>query len=120
MFSDTKERQNMSEYGMCFAPCEKPMGASGRYEKVLEAFWAGDDECIGCEFDDLKKAKTAQSYEGSVIVELTLPEDSDGNRELMVEVQVNSNTASRGKSLFYGALDEFCQKLGGKTLSEIA
>lgn len=61
MFSDTKERQNMSEYGMGFAPCEKPMGASGRYEKVLEAFWAGDDECIGCEFDDLKKAKTAQA-----------------------------------------------------------
>lgn len=41
-------------------------------------------------------------------------------RELMVEVQVNSNTASRGKSPFYGTLDEFCQKLGGKTLSEIA
>lgn len=61
MFSDTKERQNMSEYGMGFAPCEKPMGASGRYEKILEAFWAGDDECIGCEFDDLKKAKTAQA-----------------------------------------------------------
>lgn len=51
----------MSEYGMGFAPCEKPMGASGRYEKILEAFWAGDDECIGCEFDDLKKAKTAQA-----------------------------------------------------------
>lgn len=61
MFSDTKERQNMSEYGMGFAPCEKPMGSSGRYEKILEAFWAGDDECIGCEFDDLKKAKTAQA-----------------------------------------------------------
>lgn len=62
---------------------------------------------------------SAQSYKGSVIVELTLPEDSYGNRERMVEVQVNSNTASRGKSLFYGTLDEFCQKLGGKTLSEI-
>lgn len=62
---------------------------------------------------------SAQSYEGSVIVELTLPEDSDGNRELMVEVQVNSNTASRGKSLFYGTLDEFCQKVGGVTLGEI-
>lgn len=62
---------------------------------------------------------TAQSYKGSVIVELTLPEDSDGNRELMVEVQVNSNTSSCGKSLFYGTLDEFCQKLGGKTLDEI-
>lgn len=63
---------------------------------------------------------TAQSYEGSVIVELTLPEDCDGNRELMVEVQVNSNTASRGMSLFYGTLDELCQKLCGKTLVEIS
>lgn len=63
---------------------------------------------------------TAQSYEGSVIVEPTLPEDSDGNRELMVKVQVNSKTASRGKSLFYGTLDELCQKLGGKTLDELA
>lgn len=62
---------------------------------------------------------TAQSYEGSVIVELTLPKDMDGNRELMVEVQVNSRTASRGKSLFYGTLDELCQKLGGKTIAEI-
>lgn len=62
---------------------------------------------------------TARSYKGSVIVEMTLPEDSDGNRELMVEVQVNSSTSSRGKSLFYGTLDEFCQKLGGKTLAEI-
>lgn len=62
---------------------------------------------------------TAQSYEGSVIVELALPEDGDGNRELMVEVQVSSRTASRGKSLFYGTLDELCQKLGGKTIAEI-
>lgn len=62
---------------------------------------------------------TAQSYEGSVIVELTMQEDCKGNRELMVEVQVNSNTSSRGKSLFYGTLDELCQKLGGKTLAEI-
>lgn len=62
---------------------------------------------------------TAQSYEGSVIVELTLPEDCEGNRELMVEVQVNSNTASRGKRLFYGTLDEFCQKVGDVTLEEI-
>lgn len=63
---------------------------------------------------------TAQSYQGSVIVEPTMPEDCEGNRELMVEVQVNSNTASRGKSLFYGSLNELCQKLGGKTLAEIA
>lgn len=32
---------------------------------------------------------------------------------------MNSNTASRGKSLFYGTLDEFCQKVGGVTLGEI-
>lgn len=51
----------MSEYGMGFAACEKPMGASGRYEQILEAFSAGGDECISCEFDDLKKAKTAQA-----------------------------------------------------------
>lgn len=62
---------------------------------------------------------TAQSYEGSVIVELTMPEDCEGNRELMVEVQVNSRAASRGKSLFYGTLNELCQKLGDKTLAEI-
>ena len=51
----------MSEYGIGFVACEKPMGAIGRYEKVLEAFSAGDDECIKCEFEDLKKAKTAQA-----------------------------------------------------------
>lgn len=62
---------------------------------------------------------SAQSFKGSVIVELTQPEDEDGNRELMVEVQVSSNTSSRGKSLFYGTLDEFCQKAGGVTLGEI-
>ena len=62
---------------------------------------------------------TAQSYQGSVIVELTQPEDEDGNRELMVEVSVNSGSASRGKSLFYGSLNEFCQRLGGTSLEEI-
>ena len=62
---------------------------------------------------------TAQSYQGSVIVELTQPEDEDGNRELMVEVSVNSSSASRGKSLFYGSLNEFCQRLGGTSLEEI-
>lgn len=48
-----------------------------------------------------------------------MPEDCEGNRELTVEAQVSSNTASRGKSLFHGTLDEPCQKLGGKTLAEI-
>lgn len=62
---------------------------------------------------------SAQSFKGSVIVELTQPEDEDGNRELMVEVQVNSNTASRGKSLFYGTLEEFCKRLGGISLEDI-
>lgn len=32
---------------------------------------------------------TAQSYKGSVIVELTLPEDEEGNRELMVEARAS-------------------------------
>lgn len=62
---------------------------------------------------------SAQSYKGSVIVELTQPEDEDGNRELMVEVSVNSSSASRGKNLFYGNLNEFCQRLGGMSLEEI-
>lgn len=66
MVSDMKVRQNMNEYGMGFAACEKPMGTSGRYERILEAFSAGDDECIGCEFDDLKKAKTVQAAISSV------------------------------------------------------
>lgn len=56
----------MSEYGMGFAACEKPMGASGRYERVLEEFLAGGDECIGREFEDLRKAKTAQAAIGAV------------------------------------------------------
>lgn len=62
---------------------------------------------------------SAQSYKGSVIVEMTQPEDEDGNRELMVEVSVNSGSASRGKSLFYGSLNEFCQRLGGLTYEDI-
>lgn len=36
----------MSEYGMGFAACEKPMGASGRYGQIPEAFSSGDDGCI--------------------------------------------------------------------------
>lgn len=87
-------------YGQVFGSAKTSASRGGTYASGLRTF--------------------AQSYEGSVIVEPTLPEDSDGNRELMVEVQVNGNTASRGKSLFYGTLDEFCQKQGGKTLSEIA
>lgn len=87
-------------YGQVFGSAKTSASRGGTYASGLRTF--------------------AQSYEGSVIVELTLPEYSDGNRELMVEVQVNSNTASRGKSLFYGTLDESCQKQGGKTLSEIA
>lgn len=74
-------------YGQVFGSAKTSASGGGTYASGLRTF--------------------AQSYEGSVIVELTLPEDGDGNRELMVEVQVNSNTASRGKSLFYGTLDEF-------------
>lgn len=85
-------------YGQVFGSAKTSASRGGTYASGLRTF--------------------AQSYEGSVIVELTLPEDGDGNREL-IEVQVNSNTASRGKSLFYGTLDEFCQKVGGVTLGEI-
>lgn len=87
-------------YGQVFGNGRTPATRGGTYDSGLRT--------------------SAQSFKGSVIVELTQPEDEDGNRELMVEVQVNSNTASRGKSLFYGTLDELCQKLGGKTLDEIA
>lgn len=62
---------------------------------------------------------SAQSYEGSVIVELTQPEDEDGNRRLMVEVSVNSGSDSRGKTVYYGDLSEFCYRLGGLTLNEV-
>lgn len=62
---------------------------------------------------------SAQSFKGSVIVELTQPEDEDGNRELMVEVRVNSSTASNGKLVYYGDLSEFCYRLGGLTLEDI-
>lgn len=62
---------------------------------------------------------TAQPYEGSVIVEPTMPEDCEGNREPMVEAQASSRTASRGKSLLHGTLNELCQKPGDKTLAEI-
>lgn len=34
----------MEEYGMGFAACEKPVGASGRYEQMLAKFVGSPDE----------------------------------------------------------------------------
>lgn len=51
----------MEEYGMGFAACEKPLGTNGRYERLLEQFVGSGDECICCEFEDVKKAKSAQA-----------------------------------------------------------
>lgn len=62
---------------------------------------------------------SAQSYKGSVIIELTQPEQEDGSRKLMVEVQVNTSTSSRGKTVYYGDLSEFCYRLGGLTCEDI-
>ena len=62
---------------------------------------------------------SAQSYQGSVVIELTQPEDEDGNRTLMVEVQVSTGSSSRGKVVYYGDLSEFCYRLGGLTCEDI-
>ena len=51
----------MEEYGMGFTACEKPLGTSGRYERLLEQFEESGDECICCGFYDVKKAKSAQA-----------------------------------------------------------
>lgn len=56
----------MEEYGMGFAACEKPVGTSGRYEQMLAKFAGSQDECISCEFEDVKRAKTAQAAISSV------------------------------------------------------
>lgn len=51
----------MEEYGMGFTACDKPLGANGRYNRLLEQFVGSGDECIRCEFEDVKKAKAAQA-----------------------------------------------------------
>lgn len=86
-------------YGQVFGSGRTPATRGGTYDSGLRT--------------------SAQSYKGSVIVELTQPEEEDGNRELMVEVSVCSGSHSRGKSLFYGTLDEFCKRLGGVSLEDV-
>lgn len=53
---------------------------------------------------------SCQSYNGSVITELSYNE----NNELMVEVSVGkSESTSYGSLLFRGTFNEFVEKLGG-------
>jgi hypothetical protein len=52
---------------------------------------------------------SAQSYDGSVITELTY--NSEG--KLMVDVKVSEDSTScYGRGLFYGTFEEFIAKLG--------
>ena len=63
---------------------------------------------------------SAQSYDGSVIVELRQPRDGEGDGGPIVTVEVSDGTSSYGVELFRGSLDGLCQKLGGKTLAELS
>ena len=49
---------------------------------------------------------TAQSYNGSVITELTYNDDT-----LMVRISMDRGSAFNGTTLFYGTFDEFVNKL---------
>jgi hypothetical protein len=49
---------------------------------------------------------SAQSYDGSVITELTYEEDI-----LMVRVSTDEGSSSYGSTIFYGTFDEFVNKL---------
>lgn len=49
----------------------------------------------------------AQSYDGSVIVELNY----NDNDELMVQVEFARGTSFYGQSIFYGTFDEFVDKM---------
>ena len=49
---------------------------------------------------------SAQSYDGSVITELTYEEDT-----LMVRVLTAERSSSYGSTIFYGTFDEFVTKL---------
>lgn len=51
----------MEEHGLGFSACEKPLGTSGRYERLLDQFEESGGERICCVFDDVKKAKSAQA-----------------------------------------------------------
>ncbi len=50
----------------------------------------------------------AQSYDGSVITQLTYKEDGT----LMVSVEIAEGSSSYGNTVFYGTLEEFKTKLG--------
>ncbi len=49
---------------------------------------------------------SVQSYDGSVITELTYKEDT-----LMVRVLTSERSSSYGSTIFYGTFDEFVNKL---------
>ena len=56
-----------------------------------------------------KKIRTAaQSYDGSVITELSYDNESN---ELMVEIEVNDGTSMFGRTIFRGTFNEFIEKL---------
>ena len=48
----------------------------------------------------------AQSYDGSVITELSYDED-----KLMVRVSTSKDSTTYGSTIFYGTFDEFVNKL---------
>ena len=50
----------------------------------------------------------AQSYDGSVITELSYDNESN---ELMVEIEVNDGTSMFGRTIFRGTFNEFIEKL---------
>jgi hypothetical protein len=50
---------------------------------------------------------TAQSYDGSVITELSYGKDDT----VMVTISVNKESAPYGTRIFYGTFDEFVNKL---------
>ena len=59
---------------------------------------------------------SAQSYDGSVIVDMHYRQ-SDG--QLMTWIEVNDGSASSGKLVFSGTLDELCKKLCGQTVEQV-
>lgn len=61
----------------------------------------------------------AQSYEGSVIVEPTLPEDGDGNRELMVEVWDDERDGAWATLSSPYAKDEHTLCFEGRTVEQL-
>lgn len=56
-----RKERNMEDYGLGSSACEKPLGANGCYERLLEQFEEIVDECICCGLDDVKKAKSARA-----------------------------------------------------------